>query len=90
MDIGLTTVVNVAFSVYSWLIFARIILSWLRPNPYQPVIRFIYEVTEPFLSFFRRFIPPVGMIDFSPVVAFFALEVARRVLLELLRGLGIS
>ncbi|MEW6274670.1 MAG: YggT family protein [Bacillota bacterium] len=82
-------IINVLFQVYYWLIFIRIILSFIRHNPYQPLIRFIYEVTEPWLGIFRRFIPPVGMIDFSPIVAFFALEILRQLVLALLRAAGI-
>ncbi|MCL6446587.1 MAG: YggT family protein [Armatimonadetes bacterium] len=82
-------IVNVIFQVYYWLIFIRIILSFIRHNPYQPLIRFIYEVTEPWLRIFRRFIPPVGMIDFSPIAAFFALEILRQLVLALLRTAGL-
>ncbi|MGB9904918.1 MAG: YggT family protein [Desulfotomaculales bacterium] len=82
-------VVNVLFQVYYWLIFIRIILSFIRHNPYQPLIRFIYEVTEPWLRIFRRFVPPVGMIDFSPVIAFFALELLRQLVMTLLRAAGV-
>ncbi len=89
MGIGVITVINVAFQVYTWLIIIRIILSWIRVNPYQPVVRFIYESTEPVLGFFRRIIPPVGMFDFSPIVAFFALELLRRLLVNLLMSVGI-
>ncbi len=82
-------IVNVIFQVYYWLIFIRIILSFIRHNPYQPLIRFIYEVTEPWLRIFRRFIPPVGMIDFSPIAAFFALEILRQLVLVFLRAAGL-
>lgn len=82
------TAVNVAFQVYMYLLIIRILLSWVRHNPYQPVIRFIYEVTEPYLSIFRRFIPPFGVVDFSPIVAFFVWQIlwslANRILLALL------
>lgn len=86
---NIVRIVNVLFQVYYWLIFIRIILSFIRHNPYQPLIRFIYEVTEPWLSIFRRFIPPVGMIDFSPIVAFFALEILRQLVVALLRAAGV-
>ncbi|MCL5290426.1 MAG: YggT family protein, partial [Firmicutes bacterium] len=46
----LLTAIDVAFQVYTWILIVRIILSWVRHNPYQPVIRFIYEVTEPYLA----------------------------------------
>ncbi|GBF33284.1 cell division protein YlmG/Ycf19 [Desulfocucumis palustris] len=86
---NLEYIVNIIFQVYIWLIFARIILSWVRHNPYQPVIRFIYEVTEPVLGFFRRIIPPIGVVDISPIAAFFALELLNRLIIQLLRMLGL-
>ncbi|SHI59954.1 YggT family protein [Desulfofundulus thermosubterraneus] len=86
---SLERIINVAFQVYTWLIFIRIILSFIRHNPYHPLIRFVYEITEPVLGFFRRFIPPVGMLDFSPLVAFFALELLRQVILNVIRALGL-
>ncbi|MCS5694702.1 YggT family protein [Desulfofundulus thermocisternus] len=86
---SLERIINVAFQVYTWLIFIRIVLSFIRHNPYHPLIRFIYEITEPVLGFFRRFIPPVGMLDFSPLVAFFALELLRQIILNLIRALGL-
>lgn len=75
--------VNVAFTVYTWLIFIRIILSWIRPRP-NIVIKYIYELTEPFLGIFRRIIPPLGMIDISPIAAFFALGILRYLVINLL------
>ncbi|BAF60006.1 MAG: YggT family protein [Pelotomaculum sp.] len=84
MNIIITSL-DVAFQVYTWLLIVRILLSWVRHNPYQPVIRFIYEVTEPFLSLFRRIVPPVGPVDFSPIVAFFVLHLIRQVLISFLR-----
>jgi len=82
------TVVNVAFQVYMYLLIIRILLSWVRHNPYQPLIRFIYEITEPYLGFFKRFIPPFGAMDFSPIVAFFVWQLlwsfVNKILLALL------
>lgn len=89
MNIGITTVIYYAIEVYTWLIFIRIILSWVRVNPYQPVVRFIFETTEPVLGFFRRLIPPVGMIDFSPIAAFLALQILATVIIRLLHSIGI-
>lgn len=84
---SLRDIVNIIFQVYIWLIFARIILSWVKHNPYNPLIRFIYDITEPVLGFFRRIIPPIGVIDISPIAAFFALELLNRVVIEILRAL---
>lgn len=78
------TAVNVAFEVYSYLIIIRILLSWVRHNPYQPLIRFIYEVTEPYLNVFKRFIPPFGAVDVSPIVAIFVLQILRNLVIKIL------
>lgn len=80
-------VINLAFQVYTWILFIRILLSWIRHNPYHPIIRFIYEITEPLLSLFRRIIPPIGIIDISPIAAFFAIELVRRFLIGILYSL---
>jgi YggT family protein len=87
LGVNIIDFINVAFTVYTWLIFIRIILSWIRPNPGNPVIKFIIELTEPFLSIFRRIIPPLGMIDISPIAAFFALELLRHLVVNLLYAL---
>ncbi|MEW6171914.1 MAG: YggT family protein [Bacillota bacterium] len=79
--------VDTAFQLYIWLIVIRVVLSWIKHNPYQPVIRFVYEVTEPYLRLFRGVIPPIGMIDISPLIAFLVLGIAREFVLWLLRTL---
>lgn len=72
------TAVNVAFTVYAYLLIFRILLTWIKHNPYHPIIKFVYEITDPYLNLFRRFIPPFGMIDLSPIVAIIVLQVIQR------------
>ena len=80
--------VNVFILVYILLIFAYIITSWIRlPYSMNPVQRFLHDVVEPYLRVFRRFLPPLGPLDLSPVVAVFALELVRRTVLTALEGL---
>ncbi|NLK51685.1 MAG: YggT family protein [Syntrophomonadaceae bacterium] len=81
---GLISLVNLAFELLSWLIIARCILSFVRHNPYQPVIKVIYDITEPILGFFRRLMPSTGMIDFSPLVALLAIILAKSIVIRLL------
>lgn len=84
-NIVLTTV-SVAFQVYTWLLIVRVFLSWIRHNPYNPVIRFIYEITEPYLSVFRRIIPPLGAVDLSPIAAILVLDfIVRPLVVYLIR-----
>ena len=71
-----------ALRVYTYILFARIILSyvlmaWSPPPGMTPVIRVIYDLTEPILGFFRRYIPPVGGFDLSALVVFLILAVVR-------------
>ncbi len=59
---------------YTMMIFARLISSWIPEFQGHPIMRWISQYTDPYLNFFRRFIPPLGVIDLSPIVAFIALR----------------
>ncbi len=82
--------VNVFVSVYVLLILAYIVSSWIR-LPYSPwlnrVQRFLYDVCDPYLRIFRRFVPALGPVDLSPMVAVFSLLILERILLTLLNKL---
>ena len=81
----LLVAVDVAFNVYVWILIARILLSWFKYNPYHPLIRFICDLSDPYLNLFRRFIPPLGPLDISPVVAIFVLEIIKFAVFWLIR-----
>jgi uncharacterized protein YggT (Ycf19 family) len=70
--------VTVFIWVYTLLIFAYVILSWVR-SPYSthPVVRFLHDVCDPYLRLFRRVLPPIGPVDLSPIVAVAALLVLQ-------------
>lgn len=78
--------VRMAFEVLNWLIIARVLLSWIRHDPRSPIIRFVYDITEPILSPFRRMMPVrAGMgIDWSPILAILVLQFVERAVLSLL------
>ncbi len=80
----LVDVVSAAFNVYTFLIIGRILLSWIPHNPYNPAVRFVYDLTDPYLNIFRRVIPPLGMIDISPIVAILVLNLIRSVIITVL------
>ena len=88
MSISLADLIYWAIEVYTYIIIIRIILSLVRLNPYQPGLRFIFEITEPLLSLFRRYIPPIGMFDFSPIAAFLFLKVIQMLALRIFGGIG--
>ena len=66
------------------MIIARCILSFIRHNPYNPIIKFIYDVTEPIMAPFRRLLPMGYGIDFSPILAVFALGLLNKLLVQLI------
>ncbi len=78
-------VINLVFQIYSYLVLARILISWFPVDRNNPIIDFIYRVTEPILAPFRVIIP-LGMmgLDLSPILAFFFLDIFRRLLIKLL------
>lgn len=79
--------IDLLFTLLYLAIMARIILSWFRFDPYHPVSVFLYRVTEPILGFFRGIIPPIGMIDISPIVALIVLGIVQQLLFYFIRGL---
>lgn len=76
-------IVYVAFEVLNWLIIARVLLSWVNHNPYNPIIKFVYEITEPIMAPFRRLIP-MGPVDFSPIITILVLQFAKGIILDIL------
>ena len=82
--------VNVFIWVYAILIFAYILTSWIR-LPYSPwlnrIQRFLYDVCDPYLRIFRRFVPSIGPLDLSPMVAIFVLFILRGIITSLLERL---
>lgn len=84
MILLLIQVVNIVFEVLTWLIIGRCVLSFIRHNPSQPIIRFVYEVTEPIMAPLRRLIPSAGGIDFSPIVAVLAITMVQKLVTALL------
>jgi YggT family protein len=72
--------------VLSFLVIARVLVSWLAPTGGGGVVAFIYQVTEPILAPIRRVIPPTTGIDWSPLVALLLLGVLTRLLSELARS----
>ena len=78
---------DLIFTFFYLAIMGRIILSWLRFDPYHPISILLYRVTEPILGFFRGIIPSVGMLDLSPIVAIVVLGMVQQLLFFLLQGL---
>lgn len=65
---ALAYVIDVVLRLYFWIVIIRVIVSWVNADPYNPIVRFLYRVTEPVFRPIRKIIPPIGGIDLSPAV----------------------
>jgi len=88
---ALATILNYALSLYLFVIIARAVLSWVNPDPYNPIVRFIHNVTEPVLYLVRSRFPMVfGGIDLSPMIVFFVIVFLQKFLVATLHRLAIT
>ncbi len=76
--------IHALFTLYSLAIIIRALMTWLRPDPSNPVYRFLVEITEPVLAPLRRYIPPMGGLDFTPLIALVLLSLLERLLILVL------
>ena len=87
MNILLLRLVNIVFTLYSLAFIARALLPWFRISYYHPAMQFLIRVTEPVLAPLRRYIPPVGGVDFTPMVALLILWFVEQLLQTLVVAL---
>lgn len=79
----MATFLKILFQVYTLMLFARIISSWIPEFRDSKLMQFIAFYTDPYLNIFRKVVPPLGGIDFSPILAFIALSIFERLILSL-------
>lgn len=72
--------IDTVFLVYTVMLFVRIMGSWFPDFSQTRFMQFIAFYTDPYLNLFRKVIPPLGFLDISPIVAFFALQILENVL----------
>jgi YggT family protein len=82
---GITGFLDVVLQVYMWIVIAAALISWVNPGPYNPIVRFLYRVTEPVLRPIRNLIGIRSGLDFSPLIVILIIYVLRQ-LLTLLEG----
>lgn len=88
---AMATILDLALNIYMWLIIARALLSWVNPDPYNPIVRFLYNVTEPVLGHVRRRLPLIfGGIDLSPLLVIVAIVFLRQFLVASLVDLALK
>jgi YggT family protein len=80
--------ISILITFCYWLLIARIVISWVSADPRNPIVQFIYYSTEPVLSRVRGKIPPIGMMDLSPILVFVLLYFIDSFLVGLMRDYG--
>ncbi|MEO5355209.1 MAG: YggT family protein, partial [Magnetococcus sp. XQGC-1] len=83
---SLGTLLDFALGIYTWMILIRVLLSWVNPDPYNPIVQFLVRATEPVLEPLRRMIPAVAGLDLSPIVALLGLSLLQRLILGITRS----
>lgn len=73
---------NGLLTVYKYILIASALISWVNPDPYNPIVAFLRRVTEPLLARIRRFMPDTGMLDLSPLAAFALIYLVQIVVLD--------
>ena len=86
---AVATIIYFVLNIFMWIIIARAILSWVSPDPFNPIVRFINNITEPVLYQVRRWLP-VGFsgIDFSPIIVLLAIIFLQKFVVESLHSLS--
>jgi len=88
--LALARISDIILTILYWLILIRALISWINPDPYNPIVQFLYKTTEPILSPIRRMLP-IGFrfgIDISPIIAFLAILFLRSFLVRTLIDLS--
>jgi YggT family protein len=89
--LALANLLHLVLQAYFWIIIARAVLSWVNPDPFNPIVRFLYRVTEPVLRPIRHRLPTLSIgIDLSPMIVILAIYFLDSFLVYSLRDLALS
>jgi len=89
--LGFAKVLDVVLNIYMWVIIIRALVSWVSPDPYNPIVQILTRMTEPVLRPLRRLVPPYKLgIDFSPLIAVLIIIFLQYALINTLYRIGRS
>ena len=88
--LAIAKLINVVLSAYIWIVIARAVLSWVNPDPYNPIVRFLHQVTDPVLMRIRRYVPIMGGLDLSPMILILAIVFLQSFLVPTLTQLAMQ
>jgi YggT family protein len=89
--IAIAKIINTLLEIYKWVVIIAVLISWVNPDPYNPIVKFLYTVTEPVLRPIRRIIGyRLGPIDISPIIVILAIIFVQSFLVRSLIKIGIA
>jgi len=83
--------IDFVLTAYMWIIIGRAVISWVNADPYNPIVRFLYEATEPVLSRIRRYVPlSFGGMDFAPMILILAIMFIQSFVVQTLKQIAMG
>jgi YggT family protein len=88
---SVATVIDILLNLYMWVFIIRALISWVSPDPYNPIVRFLYNITDPVLNRVRRMLPlQFGGIDLSPMIVILVIIFLRSFIVPTLYQLAMQ
>ncbi|WP_103615719.1 YggT family protein [Campylobacter concisus] len=82
---AIANILSIIVNVYTWVVIAAALVSWVKPDPSSPIVQLLYRLTDPIYSFIRRYIKTeFNGIDFAPLIVLLALQLIDQFLIRLL------
>ncbi|AJE03963.1 YggT family protein [Geobacter pickeringii] len=86
--LAIAKIADILLTIYMYVIIARAIVSWVNPDPYNPIVSFLYRSTEPVLTRIRRILPDLGGLDLSPIIVLVAIYFLQSFVVRTIYDLG--
>lgn len=88
---ALAMILDIVLTIYMWIIIIRALLSWVNPDPYNPIVQFLHTITEPVLYRVRKALPMPGVgLDLSPIIVLLAILFLQSFLVQTLKTAAIN
>jgi YggT family protein len=89
---AIAVILNTVLTLYFWIVIVSAVLSWVSPDPYNPIVRIIYNLTEPVFSWVRRVLPftMLGGIDLSPIIVLLVIQFLKIFLVQSISQMALN
>ncbi|MFQ5708659.1 MAG: YggT family protein [bacterium] len=88
--LAIANLLDIVLTLYMWMVIVRAVLSWINPDPYNPIVQLLIRSTEPALRRIRAFVPSFGGLDLSPMILILGLYLAESFLVSTFRDLALA